>query len=42
MAEERWAEDLITGIGLRPEQFCRTVEPGGVIGEVRDQGAKRS
>jgi sugar (pentulose or hexulose) kinase len=40
MAEERWAEDLITGIGLRPEQFCRTVEPGSVIGEVREEGAE--
>jgi sugar (pentulose or hexulose) kinase len=32
--QDAWAEDLITGIGLRAEQFCATVAPGTVIGEV--------
>jgi sugar (pentulose or hexulose) kinase len=40
MADEAWAEDLITGIGLRPEQFCDTVEPGSVIGEVSVEAAQ--
>lgn len=35
-----WAEDLITGIGLRPEQFCDTVRPGEVIGEVTAEAAE--
>jgi sugar (pentulose or hexulose) kinase len=39
MAGGTWAEDLITGIGLRPEQFCETVEPGTVIGEVTADAA---
>ena len=33
-------DDLITGIGLRPEQFCDTVRPGEVIGEVTAEAAK--
>jgi xylulokinase len=37
---DAWAEDLITGIGLRPEQFCDTVRPGEVIGEVTAEAAK--
>jgi sugar (pentulose or hexulose) kinase len=40
MAREAWAEDLITGIGLRPDQFCDTVEPGGIIGEVTAEAAR--
>ena len=36
---DAWAEDLITGIGLRPEQFCDTVMPGTVIGEVKGEAA---
>jgi sugar (pentulose or hexulose) kinase len=37
---DAWAEDLITGIGLRPEQFCATVAPGTVIGEVHAEAAR--
>lgn len=37
---DAWAEDLITGIGLRPEQFCDTVRPGEVIGEVTAEAAR--
>jgi sugar (pentulose or hexulose) kinase len=37
---DAWAEDLITGIGLRPEQFCATVGPGTVIGEVTAAAAE--
>jgi sugar (pentulose or hexulose) kinase len=40
MAERAWAEDLITGIGLRPDQFCQTVEPGETIGEVTAEAAR--
>jgi hypothetical protein len=40
MAEETWATDLITGIGLRPEQFCDTVQPGETIGEVTGEAAR--
>ena len=36
---DAWAEDLIEGIGLRPDQFCDTVKPGTVIGEVTDEAA---
>jgi sugar (pentulose or hexulose) kinase len=42
MAEESWADDLITGIGLRPEQFCDTVAPGEVIGEVSAEAARQT
>ena len=35
-----WAEDLITAVGLRPEQFCRTANPGEVIGEVTAEAAR--
>ena len=38
---DAWAEDLITGIGLRPEQFCDTVRPGEVIGELTAEAAGR-
>ena len=34
-----WATDLITGIGLRPDQFCSTVQPGEVIGHVTAEAA---
>jgi sugar (pentulose or hexulose) kinase len=37
---DAWAEDLITGIGLRPDQFCATVEPGTVIGGVSAEAAR--
>ena len=37
---DAWAEDLITGIGLRPEQFCDTVRPGEVIGELTAEAAR--
>ena len=37
---EGWAEDLIAAIGLRPEQFCATVKPGAVIGEVTAAAAR--
>jgi xylulokinase len=37
---DAWAEDLITGIGLRPEQFLATVAPGTVIGEVTESAAE--
>ncbi len=40
--QDAWAEDLITGIGLRPEQFCATVAPGTVIGEVTSAAAEAS
>jgi xylulokinase len=39
VASDSWAEDLITGIGLGPEQFCATVAPGTVIGEVHERAA---
>lgn len=35
-----WAVDLIAGIGLRPDQFCETVEPGEVIGAVTAEAAQ--
>lgn len=38
--EGTWAEDLITGIGLRPEQFCDTAAPGTVLGEITDEAAQ--
>jgi sugar (pentulose or hexulose) kinase len=38
--DNAWAEDLITGIGLRPDQFCTTVEPGTVIGGVSAAAAQ--
>jgi len=34
MARGTWAEELITEIGLRPEQFCPLVPPGTVLGNV--------
>jgi xylulokinase len=37
---DAWAEDLISGIGLRPDQFLATVPPGTVIGEVRADAAE--
>src|SRR6266508_2585396 len=37
---EAWADDLIAAIGLRPEQFCDTVKPGEVIGEVTAEAAR--
>ncbi len=37
---EAWAEDLITAIGLRPGQFCATVKPGEIIGEVTAEAAR--
>jgi sugar (pentulose or hexulose) kinase len=37
---DAWAEDLITGIGLRPDQFCTTVRPGTIIGEVSSEAAQ--
>jgi sugar (pentulose or hexulose) kinase len=37
-----WADDLITGIGLSPQQFCDTVQPGQVIGAVGDEDARSS
>jgi sugar (pentulose or hexulose) kinase len=39
---DAWAEDLITGIGLRVDQFCDTVKPGDVIGEVTEDAAKET
>lgn len=38
--QNAWAEDLITGIGLRPDQFCTTVEPGTIIGGVSAAAAQ--
>jgi xylulokinase len=38
--DDAWAEDLITGIGLRPDQFCTTVKPGTIIGEVSAEAAQ--
>jgi len=37
---DAWADDLITGIGLRPDQFCETVAPGTVMGEVTAEAAR--
>ena len=37
---EAWADDLIDAIGLRGEQFCATVKPGEVIGEVTAAAAR--
>jgi len=37
--QEAWADDLIAAIGLRPGQFCHTVKPGEVIGEVTTEAA---
>ena len=37
---DAWAEDLITGIGLRPDQFLATVAPGSVIGEATSAAAE--
>ena len=37
---EAWADDLIVAIGLAPEQFCDTVKPGEVIGEVTAEAAQ--
>jgi sugar (pentulose or hexulose) kinase len=37
---EAWADDLITAIGLDPGQFCDTVKPGTVIGEVTAEAAR--
>jgi len=37
---EAWADDLIAAIGLRPEQFCDTLKPGEVIGEVTAEAAQ--
>lgn len=36
---DAWAEDVIEAIGLRPSQFCETVKPGTVIGELHDEAA---
>jgi sugar (pentulose or hexulose) kinase len=36
---EAWADDLIAAVGLRPDQFCDTVKPGEVIGEVTGAAA---
>src|SRR5439155_1074317 len=38
--DDAWAEDLITGIGLRADQFCTTVKPGTIIGEVSAEAAQ--
>jgi sugar (pentulose or hexulose) kinase len=37
---EAWADDLIAAIGLDPAQFCDTVKPGEVIGEVTAEAAR--
>jgi xylulokinase len=37
--QDAWATDLIEAIGLRAEQFCDTVAPGTVIGEVGEEAA---
>jgi sugar (pentulose or hexulose) kinase len=37
---EAWADDVIAAIGLRLEQFCDTVKPGEVIGEVTAEAAR--
>jgi len=39
---DAWAEDLITGIGLRREQFCDTVAPGTVIGELTAEAGRET
>ncbi|MDQ3610804.1 MAG: FGGY family carbohydrate kinase [Actinomycetota bacterium] len=40
MQRHAWAEDLIRGIGLRPEQFPAIVEPGEQLGEITEGGAQ--
>ncbi len=35
-----WADDLVAAIGLRPDQFCDTVKPGEVVGEVTAEAAR--
>ncbi len=37
---EAWADDLIAAIGLDREQFCDTVKPGEVVGEVTAEAAR--
>jgi xylulokinase len=39
IARAAWAEDLIEAIGLHREQFCDTVAPGTVVGEVTAEAA---
>ena len=39
LAHGRWAEDLISAIGLRPGQFCPLVPPGTIIGSVTQDAA---
>lgn len=40
MAAGTWAEGLIRDVGLRPEQFCRLVPPGMVLGEIAAAAAE--
>jgi sugar (pentulose or hexulose) kinase len=37
---EAWADDIIAAIGLDPAQFCDTVKPGEVIGELTAEAAR--
>ena len=40
MVHQRWAEDLIRELGLRPEQFVELTPPGAVIGAVSPEAAR--
>lgn len=40
--QDAWAADLIEEIGLSPDQFCDTVAPGTVIGELHAQAAEQT
>lgn len=40
--QDAWATDVIEGIGLRTDQFCDTVAPGTVIGELHAQAAEQT
>ena len=37
---QAWADDLIAAIGLDPGQFCDTVKPGEIVGEVTAEAAR--
>ena len=42
LARGTWADDLIAGIGLRPDQFCALAPPGSVLGEIDEAAARET
>lgn len=42
LRERTWAREVIEGLGLRVDQFCDLVEPGGVLGTVTAEAARAS